>query len=179
MPLEQQLETVVFRCRSGDREAFEKLFELYQPKLKYYVRRMNGAGCDTDDILQEIWLTVIRKIHKLKNTGSFTIWIYRIARNQVYDRFRRNKQTVELPQEEHLPQYIDDDPVFSAEDADRLHKALNNLNPYHREVLTLSFIEQLPYQDIAEVIGCNIGTVRSRIYYAKKSLRKEMERKNG
>lgn len=69
MDLEQQMETVVIRCRSGDREAFEELFELYQPRLKYYVRRMNGTGFDTDDILQEIWLTVVRKIHKLKNTG--------------------------------------------------------------------------------------------------------------
>ena len=175
----EQLETVVFRCRSGDREAFEELFELYQPRLKYYVRRMNGTGYDTDDIMQEIWLTVVRKIRKLKNAQSFTVWLYRIARNKVYDRFRCKQKTVELPEEEHLPQYSDAEPVFSAEDAERMHKALNKIQPYHREVLTLSFIEQMPYQSIAEVIGCNIGTVRSRIYYAKKSLRKEMERQNG
>ena len=179
MDLEQQMETVVIRCRSGDREAFEELFELYQPRLKYYVRRMNGTGFDTDDILQEIWLTVVRKIHKLKNTRSFTIWLYRIARNQVYARFRNKQKFVQLPEEEHLPHYNDAEPVFSAEDAERLHKAMNNIHPYHREVLTLSFVEQMSYQAIADVVGCSLGTVRSRIFYAKQSLRKVMERQNG
>ncbi|MHC4638418.1 MAG: sigma-70 family RNA polymerase sigma factor, partial [Planctomycetota bacterium] len=60
-----------------------------------------------------------------------------------------------------------------------LHRALNELKPYHREVLTLCFIEQMSYQSIADVVGCSIGTVRSRIFYAKQSLREEMERQNG
>jgi RNA polymerase sigma-70 factor (ECF subfamily) len=178
MNLEKQLETIVLRCRGGDRQAFEELFELYQPRLKYYVRRLNGTGAADDDILQDIWVKVFRKIHKLKDIRSFPIWLYRIARNEIYSRFRRKQKFVQLPEEEHLPQH-NDEPVFSADDAQRIHNALNKIKPYHREVLTLSFIEQMSYQAIADVIGCTIGTVRSRIFYAKLSLRKEMESQNG
>jgi len=175
----KQLENIVIRCKSGDRAAFEQLFELYQPRLKYYIRRLDNSGTETEDILQDIWITVFRKIRKLKDNNSFPIWVYRIARNEVFGRFRQNEKFVELPEEKEHPQYNDDNHEFSAENAERLHKAMSKIQPYHREVLTLSFIEQMSYQAIADVVGCSIGTVRSRIFYAKQSLRKEMERNNG
>ena len=179
MDFDRQLEKIVQRCQSGERAAFEELFELYQPRLKYYVRRLDGNGQSADDMLQDIWLTVFKKIHKLKDARLFTVWLYRIARNKVYSGFRRKERFVKLPQEKELPVSAADEPTFSPDDAEKLHRALNKLKPFHREVLTLSFIEQMPYQSIAEVLGCNVGTVRSRIYYAKKSLRKEMESQNG
>ena len=174
-----QLENIVVRCKSGEREAFEQLFELYQPRLKYYVKRLNSSGGETEDILQDIWVTVFRKICKLKDNSSFPVWLYRIARNEVFARFRQNEKFVELPEESEHPEYNNDNHEFSVEDAQRLHNALNKIQPYHREVLTLSFIEQMTYEQIAEVVGCNIGTVRSRIFYAKQSLRKEMDSNNG
>lgn len=179
MATDAQLENIVVRCKSGEREAFEQLFELYQPRLKYYVRRLDSSGSETEDILQNIWVTIFRKIHKLRDNSSFPVWLYRIARNEVFGRFRKNNKLFELPEERELAQYKDDNHEFSAEEAEKLQKALNKIHPCHREVLTLSFIEQMSYQQIAEVVGCNIGTVRSRIFYAKQSLRKEMERNNG
>jgi len=179
MDSEKQLENIIIRCKSGDKEAFEELFELYQPRLKYYIRRLGNSNAEAEDILQDIWVTVFRKIHRLKENQSFPIWLYRIARNKVYGRFRRSEKFVELPEEKKHPQCSDEDYEFSAEDAERLHKALNKIRPYHREVLTLSFIEQMSYHAIAEVVGCSIGTVRSRIFYAKQSLRKEMESNDG
>ena len=106
------------------------------------------------------------------------VWLYRIARNKVYDGFRRKERFVRLPEEE-IPVSGSDEPVFDANDAEKLHMAMGKLKPYHREVLTLCFIEQMSYQSIADVVGCSIGTVRSRIFYAKQSLREEMERQNG
>ena len=179
MDSEKELENIVIRCKSGDREAFEELFELYQPRLKYYIRRLDRANVNTEDILQDIWVTVFRKIRKLKDNNSFPVWLYRIARNKVYGRFRHSEKFIKLPEEKNHPQYSDEDNEFSAEDAEQLHNALNKIQPYHREVLTLSFIEQMTYQQIAEVVGCSIGTVRSRIFYAKQSLRKEMESNDG
>jgi len=178
MDPEKQLENIVIRCKSGQRQAFEQLFELYQPRLKYYVRRLDSSG-ETDDILQDIWIKVFRKIRILKKNNSFPTWLYRIARNEVFGRLRNNEKFIELPEEKNLPQYSDENHEFSADVAKRLHNALNKIQPYHREVLTLSFIEQLSYQQIAEIVGCSIGTVRSRIFYAKQSLRKEMESNNG
>jgi RNA polymerase sigma-70 factor (ECF subfamily) len=178
MDLNGQLEQIVFRCKDGDRGAFEELFELYQPRLKYYVRRLDGSDT-ADDLLQDIWLTVFKKIRKLNEPKAFNVWLYRIARNRVFTGFRRKERFVSLPEENELPVSNSDEPTFSAEDAERLHAALGKLKTHHKEVLTLSFIEQMPHQSIADVVGCKIGTVRSRIYYAKRSLRKEMERNNG
>lgn len=179
MDFEKQLEKIVHRCMDGERAAFEELFEIYHPRLKYYVRRLDGDGSKADDISQEIWLTVFKKIDKLKDARSFAVWLYRIARNKVYDGFRRKDRFVRLPEEDELPVSGNDEPTFDANDAKKLHRALNKLKDHHREVLTLCFIEQMSYQSIADVVDCSIGTVRSRIFYAKQSLRKEMESQNG
>jgi len=179
MEFEPELEKLVHRCKNGERAAFEQLFEIYQPRLKYYVRRLNIGPANIDDILQDIWLNVFKKIHKLKDTQSFAVWLYRIARNKVYDGFRRKDRFVKLPEDDEFPVSGGNEPLFEADDTEKLHTALNKLKPYHREVLTLSFIEQMSYQSIADVIGCSIGTVRSRIFYAKQSLRNQMESQNG
>ena len=179
MEFEPELEKLVNRCKNGERAAFEQLFEIYQPRLKYYLRRLENGGSNIDDILQDIWLSVLKKIHKLKDTQSFAVWLYRIARNKVYDGFRRKDRFVKLPEDDQFPVSGPDEPLFDADDTEKLQSALNKLKPYHREVLTLSFIEQMSYRSIADVIGCSIGTVRSRIFYAKKSLRSQMESQNG
>ena len=179
MEFEKQLEKIVHRCQNGERAAFGELFEMYQPRLKYYVRRLDSGGTNIDDILQDIWLTVFKKIYKLKDAQTFAVWLYRIARNKVYDGFRRKDRLVRLPEEAEFPVSGSDEPVFDANDTEKLHRALNELKPYHREVLTLYFIGQMSYQSIADVVGCSIGTIRSRIFYAKQSLREEMERQYG
>jgi len=179
MEFDKQLKNIVHRCRDGDKAAFEELFEMYQPRLKYYVRKLDNGDTNIDDILQNVWLTVFKKIHKLKANQSFSVWLYRITRNKVYDGFRRKDRFVRLPEDDEFPVSHSDEPEFDANDAQNLNRAMNQIKPYHREVLTLCFIEQMSYQSIADVIGCSIGTVRSRIFYAKKSLRKEMESQNG
>ena len=179
MEFEKQLEKIVQRCRGGDRGAFEELFEMYQPRLKYYVRRLDSGGVNADDILKDIWLSVFKKIHKLKDARSFAVWLYRIARNKVYDGFRRKERFVRLPEEDEFPVSGSDEPIFDVNDTEKLHRALAELKPHHREVLTLAFIERMPYQSIADIVGCTVGTVKSRIFYAKQSLRKEMESQNG
>ena len=179
MELDRQLADIVHRCKDGERAAFAELFEMYQPRLKYYVRRLDGESGGGDDMLQDIWLTVFEKIDKLKDARAFAVWLYRIARNKVYSGFRRKERFVRLPEDDELPVSDSDEPAFDADDAEKLHRALGGLSPYHREVLMLAFVEQMSYKSIADVVGCSIGTVRSRLFYAKRSLRREMERDNG
>ena len=178
MEFDKQLGRIVQRCRLGEQAAFEELFEIYQPRLKYYLRRLDSDGSNIDDILQDIWLTVFKKIHKLKDDKFFAVWLYRIARNKVYDRFRRKDRFLRLPQEDEFAVSGSDEPAFDADDAEQLHRALKKLKPHHRESLMLYFIERMSYQSIADIVDCGIGTVRSRIFYAKQALRQEMERQN-
>src|SRR5439155_26873594 len=104
-------------------------------------------------------------------------WLYRIARNRVYAELRRRwPQT--CPASETALDLHEETPEaeFTAEDAARVHEALDRLGPEHREILLLRFIEEMSYQDIARVTGRQVGTVKSRLHYAKRALRRMMER---
>ncbi len=128
-----------------------------------------------DELFQETWLAVIAKIHTLDHPERFTVWLYRIARNRVYQEFRRRKLTVELDESIAAP----DDPeeeILSFEDIARLHRCLGELKPWQKEVLMLRFIEQMSYEEIAEVLDCNLGTVRSRVHQAKLALKEKLEK---
>ncbi len=179
MGAEGALQVLVRRCQRGDAAAFEELFRRFQPRLRYYVHRLDADGNHTDDTLQEIWAKVVRGIGSLRDRRAFVAWLYTIARNEVYGRAKAKNPLVELT-EEHLESLTDDpEPVFREEDAVRIHQALETLNPAHREILTLCFLEELSRHEIAGILGLHPGTVKSRLHYAKQALRQELEREYG
>lgn len=167
-------QVLILRCQIGDKEAFTELIERYGRALHYFISRLMDNGEIAEDIYQDTWLAVVRRIHSLKQADAFPAWLYRIARNKVYEQFRKREVFIS-PDEKTIVQNNIGDETFSAEDAAKIHKALKKLNPVHKEVLMLRFLEQMPYDQIAMVSGCNVGTVKSRIYYAKLALKKEME----
>jgi RNA polymerase sigma-70 factor (ECF subfamily) len=179
MSAEDPLQILVRRCQRDDAMAFEELFRRFQPRLRYYVRRLDAGGDHTDDTLQEVWTKVVRGIASLRDGKAFVAWLYAIARNEVYGRAKGKGPFVELT-EEHLESLSEDpEPVFQEEDAARIHQALAALRPAQREILTLCFLEELSHEEIARILGLPAGTVKSRLYYAKQALRKELERDYG
>jgi RNA polymerase sigma-70 factor (ECF subfamily) len=169
---------LILRCRIGDREALSELIQRYSRRLRYFISHLSESPEMTEDIFQDTWVGVIGKMHTLRNIESFTTWLYRIARNTAFQQLRKNKRSCELHDNIVLP---DEQPgeAFSPADAARIHDGLKRLHPAHREVLALRFLEQMSYQQVSEILGCNLNTVKSRIYYAKLALKKEMEAKNG
>jgi RNA polymerase sigma-70 factor (ECF subfamily) len=129
----------------------------------------------TEDIFQDTWLTVIRRIHSLREIDAFPAWLYRIARNKVYQQHRAKKTVVELDENIAVENQAEDDD-FSGEDAAKVHRCLKELPLEYREVLMLRFLEQMSYQQISQVLNCKLGTVRSRLYYAKIALKRELEK---
>jgi len=175
-PIEQALyRTLVVRCQLGDRQALEDLFLRHNPRLGYYLRRMLRRD-DVEDVQQEVWLNVIRRIGRLRSPEAFTIWLYQIARSKALNRLADHCRMALSLDQEHVPEEVADEqePEFSASDAARIHQGLAQLNPYHREVLVLRFMEKLSYEQIAEVVRCNMGTVRSRLHYAKRALLQQL-----
>jgi len=168
-------QVLILRCQIGDRDAFAELIERYGRALRYFIDRLSDNSETAEDIYQDTWLTVVRRIYSLKHADAFPAWLYRIARNKAFEQLRRKKIFISPDENTAIQDDIEDD-TFSAEDAAKIHTALKKLNPVHKEVLMLRFLEQMPYDQIAMVAGCNIGTVKSRIYYAKLALKKEMER---
>src|SRR4051812_43884969 len=176
------------RCRTGDRAAFAELVALYHPHLRLYVRKMLGGGRDgggdaeADDVLQDVWLAVYRGVHKLADAAALRAWVYRIAHARTALAFRRRPPpTVELDHAESAGAIAADgadetsNGEFAPEDAAEMYAALDAVSTEHREALLLRYVEQMNYEQIAEVTGCGVGTVRSRLHYAKLRLRQEIE----
>ncbi len=174
-PVERVYRTIlVVRCQTGDATAFAELVGLYQPGLRSFLAGMTDET-QADDLAQEVWVDVYRGVARLADPGAFPAWLYRVARHRALRELRRVRQPltslegIDLAEEE-------PDEEFSAEDAERVQAALRKLPLEQREVLLLRFFEGLAYEEIATVLGCQLGTVRSRIHYAKRALRRVMER---
>ena len=177
--LEKRLyeQVLVLRCQTGDETAFAQLVERYGPRLRYYLQKTFGRRDGVEDALQDVWLTVFRKVRDLADPGAFTTWLYRIAQRRAYGVLRKRRQSFRSVEEaEQVTDPSAEEPDFSAEDGQRIHEALDELTLEHREILVLRFLEDMAYEDIAAVTGCQMGTVKSRLYYAKRALRGILER---
>jgi RNA polymerase sigma-70 factor (ECF subfamily) len=168
-------QVLVLRCQIGDKDALAELIDRYQAPLRYFISRLSENAETAEDIFQDTWLTVIRRIYSLKKIDAFSTWLYRIARNKVYQQLRRKKMLSTIDDNITVPNSTEDD-IFSPEDAAKIHRCLRKLIPEYREVLMLRFLEQMSYKQISEIINCSLGTVKSRIHYAKIELKKEMEK---
>ena len=169
---------VVLRCQVGEEAAFEALFERYNGRLLYYLRRMIGTTGQAEDVLQTVWLKVIRKIGSLEEPRALRTWLYRIAHNEAVQQLRKGGREVALEDEEEVLEAAAEEEDSRPLDTARVNVALDEISSEHRAVLTLRFMDDLSYTEIANVVGCSVGTIRSRIYYAKRALRKQIEEGN-
>ncbi len=171
-------ELLVLRCQLGDRDALTELIERHQVTLHYFISRLLENSRATEDIYQDTWLTVIRKISTLKEPRAFSTWLYRIAHNYVYREFRKKRQIARFDEKAKVSdnvEYIEEDNLYF-DDMTKLYRCLENLRPEHKEVIMLRFLKQMSYLDISRTTGCSLGTVRSRLHYAKLALKKDLEK---
>jgi RNA polymerase sigma-70 factor (ECF subfamily) len=166
---------LVVRAQAGDHAAFMELVERYSPKLRYFVRKLLASADGADDAMQDIWLDVFRHLPRLNDPQAFVAWLYRVARDRAYGRIRKTRRYEQLLDESTVAEVVADEADdFSAEDAAQIHAALDRLPDEQREVLVLRFLEDMSYDQIAQVVGCQLGTVRSRIHYGKQALRRAL-----
>ena len=171
-------QTLVVRTQLGDEAAFRELLALHGPRLLAFTRRMMSGSADlAEDLVQEIWVAIFRGLPTLLDVTKFRPWAFRIARDRIYREFRRRKPPIDSMQEvdvEEIAEVGDPEPAVEPEE---LQHCLAALSPEHREVLMLRFFEEMDYEEIARVTGSTLGTVRSRIHYAKRALRRAFEEK--
>ena len=170
---------VVIRARARDSGAFRELVQRYERRLLYYIRRVLGDGSESFDVLQEVWLRVFLKLTSLRAPEAFRVWLYKIAHDATVSHLRRRSKecaATSIDEDAPLPPSVDPcNELDTLENAELVHRALERLSQPHREVLTLRFMEDLSLAEIAEIVGCELGTVKSRLHYAKSSLREQME----
>ncbi len=173
------LELLVLRCQQADRQALEELVRCFEKRLYYYIHRLVSDEQDVWNILQETWLKVIGSIGRLREPDLITIWLYSIARHTILD-YRRGKyaEAMRFSLQEPSADIPEDTGSAKFENVQLVHYALGRLSPAHREVLTLHFLEELPLEAIAAIIGTSVGTVKSRLFYARQNLKNLIERED-
>jgi RNA polymerase sigma-70 factor (ECF subfamily) len=168
-------EWLALRCQSGEAGAFEDLIAVMERPLLYYATSLTGNSDTALDVLQDVWIRVFRSIGKLKDPGSLQSWMYKVTHGIAVDRIRRNSARAQA-EEAQLDDFDEaEEPSFAGEDAAALHRALSEIGLRHREVLILHFLEDLSIAEIASVVGCSEGTVKSRMHYGKRAMKEILE----
>jgi RNA polymerase sigma factor (sigma-70 family) len=170
-------EWLVVRCQLGERQAFDELIARWHEPLWKYVRRVTGDDHAAHDIVQDLWLRVLRGIHRLRDGSKLRAWLFGIARHALMDRWR-DKYAAPAAAE------VDMADIAAAEsDAGReeeialMEHELTQLPLIEREVLTLFYLQELSLAEVSEVLGVPVGTVKSRLFRARQLLRREVEAK--
>lgn len=170
-------------CQGGDMTAFEQLFHRHQDRVYSVASRMMNNPEDALDMTQEIFLRAYQKINKFNFSAAFSTWLYRLATNLCIDELRRHKRTANTTTlEEAISQSDGNTPEEDAISKDRerrLWQAINSLKEKERAIIILRDIEDLSYKEIAEVFGCSLGRVKSRIHEARQNLKNILETEKG
>lgn len=167
-------------CLGGRRDAFGELVSRYQARLYNAALRLVNSPEDAADVVQDAFLSAYQALHAFKGDAEFFTWLYRIAFNTAISLKRKRRPSVSLDNHARETGLDPDDPseyvkpsasLERTEEDRRLYDAIGRLSAEHRDVLLLKDIEGLKYEEIAEVLGVPIGTIRSRLHRARLELR--------
>lgn len=171
----QQDELLVVRCQLGERPAFDELVERWHSPVWKYLRRVTGDDDAAWDVAQDVWLRVLRGIGRLREGASLRPWLFGIARRTLMDRFRQQYSTP-MDADVDPGTLAADEPVSGLEeDLAAMERELARLPVIEREVLTLFYLRELTLTDIAEVLRVPVGTVKSRLFRARRLLRRGLD----
>jgi RNA polymerase sigma-70 factor, ECF subfamily len=156
---------------AGDEAAFTELYDLYAPPVYNYLLRLVNEPPVAEEILQEVFLAMWQGAHRFRAEAKVKTWLLRIAHHQAVSWLRRARATLS-PDEELEPDDLEPIEEHLARNwqIDQVRAALARLSPTHRAVIELTFVQGLSYAEIAEVMNCPIGTVKSRMSYALRYL---------
>ena len=174
---------LVKRARRGDLAAYDELVRRYQERIYATIYHMTANHEDANDLAQEAFIKAFQALRSFKGGSSFYTWVYRIAVNKTINflKQRKHKPLMSLDDldftAEHDPDLValisDKTPrreAGLAELQEKLNAALQRLSEPHRLVVTLHDVQGLSHEEIAKIMDCNIGTVRSRLFYARQQL---------
>jgi RNA polymerase sigma-70 factor (ECF subfamily) len=167
------------QARAGDPGAWDILFRRYQLPLYVYVFELVHDEQASLDIVQETFINATRHVGSLREDGKFGSWLFGIAHQKCLQRWRKQgREAAALEEFAAAPIDWEDDPaelLIRAEQEAAVMRLLNQLPVAQRSMLLLHFVEDFPLEDIAAVTGTALGTVKSRLHYAKKALKKLIE----
>ena len=178
---------LVLRSQQGDVRAFDELVEKYHGKIYGLTYNMTSNREDAEDLTQEVFVKAFEALPRFRGNSSFYTWLYRIAVNKTinYRKKRNRKRTLSLDQ---FDQEIKGDDVYHdltakgsplrsmslSELQEKLNEALQHLSEKHRTVVVMHDMQGIPHEEIAKVVKASVGTVRSRLFYARRQMQTEL-----
>jgi len=180
----------VAQVQAGDVAAFDELILKYRQRLFAVIYNLTSNREDAADLVQDSFIKAFQSINSFSGKASFFTWLYRIAINSALSHLRKNRLRTffsleqidpeDRPAAEVLAALTDDSggaekEALAHELQEKLNEAMQKLSIKHRTVITLFEIDGLTHHEIAEVMGCSVGTVRSRLHYAKQLLQSELQ----
>lgn len=187
--------TLVERLRGGDATALEGLMDRYASRVYRLAHAITHNAADAEEVVQDVFLTLFRKIHTFEGRAALGSWIYRVTTNAALIKRRGKRAEVEVSLDSQLPTFLPDghragDPAYlcadwsrtpetellSQETRDILSRAIDGLPDQYRAVLILRDVEGLSNEEVAEVVGETIPAVKSRLHRARMVLREELTR---
>ena len=179
---------IVRNIQAGDVDAFDSLIFKYRERVYSVIYNLTSNREDASDLTQETFIKAFQSINRFKGKSSFFTWLYRISLNTSLTHLRKNKlrrffSFEKMVEEDHTEGFIEnlrtesdsDKAALMTELQERLNDAFQKLSVKHRTVITLFEIDGLSHKEIADIVGTSIGTVRSRLHYAKQFLQGELK----
>ncbi len=165
-------ELLAIRCQLGETAALEVLVDRWHPAMWRYARRMLGDDGAASEALQDAWLRILRALPQLRDPARLRAWLFAIVRRVLMDRLRA--EYAEPPMSADELHGITAPDADDLTDRDLVWRGLELLPPAERDVLVLVYLEDLALAQVAEVLGIPVGTVKSRVFRARKSLHQKL-----
>jgi RNA polymerase sigma factor RpoE len=184
---ESEERALVRRAQEGDTSAFDELVRRYQERIYGTLYHMTASHEDANDLAQEAFIKAYQALRSFKGDSSFFTWVYRIAVNRAINFLKQRKHRaamslndLDLNAENHpdlvalVSERTPRREAALTELQEKLNEAMQTLSEPHRLVVTLHDIQGLPHDEIAKIMDCNVGTVRSRLFYARQQLQAQL-----
>lgn len=182
---DRKVRKLVEEAQNGDGAAFQAIYEYFAPRIYNFLFRLLGSRDEAEDVAQQTFLNALRQLRTLRDAGQVESWIYRIARNEVYLRYRRKKavslddEEVELDTGKLEESRLHANPeklLLNVELGSVIQSVLNSLPAKLREVFVLAVIQGFSYQDIAGIVGRSLLSVKTDIYRARLLVKEELRK---
>lgn len=174
-PTESELGELLAKIARGDQQALERFYYQFQRRVYAFAQARLGDPHLSAEILNEVMMEVWKSAGRFEGRSKVQTWLLGIAHHKVVDRLRKKPG----PDVVELDEQLTDDSgvsiervVAGTEDAERLQHCLDGLSDDHRQVMHLAFVEDLPYGEIATIAGVPLGTVKTRMFHARKMLKR-------
>ncbi len=181
----EHLDALVNAGKNGDVTAFSQLYALYGKKILNYIFRLTGSREEAEDLMQDTFVLAFRNLHSLKENGKFQSWLFRIAQNNVFQKYRGKMPQIESIDAEGSENAVvaelasgtkgPEETILSDELERVVQRVITELPEKYRQVFVLSAIQKLSYQEISEIVGRSLASVKSDIHRARVEVRDKIK----